>query len=161
MIRALYQASQAGVHIDLIVRDSCLLRPGIKGLSENIRVIAIAGRFLEHSRIYYFKNGGAEEYFIGSADLMQRNLDRRVEVVAPVETPALRAELRGILNLQLADRRGAWDMQGDGSYVQRRPQPKGEQRSAQEILIELNRKKLADEQKVMKRQSRIPKRKKS
>lgn len=122
---------------------------------------AIAGRFLEHSRIYYFKNGGAEEYFIGSADLMQRNLDRRVEVVAPVETPALRAELRGILNLQLADRRGAWDMQGDGSYVQRRPQPDGEQRSAQEILIELNRKKLADEQKVMKRQRRIPKRKKS
>lgn len=161
VIRALYQASQAGVHIDLIVRDSCLLRPGIKGLSENIRVIAIAGRFLEHSRIYYFKNGGAEEYFIGSADLMQRNLDRRVEVVAPVETPALRAELRGILNLQLADRRGAWDMQGDGSYVQRRPQPDGEQRSAQEILTELNRKKLADEQKVMKRQSRNPKRKKS
>ena len=163
IIQALYEASQAGVKVDLIVRDSCLIRPGIKGLSENIRVISIVGRFLEHARIYYFRNNNQEEYFIGSADLMLRNLERRVEMVTPVEHPVLQEQLREILDLQLDDRRGAWDMQPDGTYVQRKPSPNKEQRPAQELLIELSKKRLADAQRVHKRQSggKIPKRKKS
>jgi polyphosphate kinase len=126
--RALYQASQAGVRVDLIVRDTCRLRPGLPGLSETIQVISVVGRFLEHGRIFYFRNGGNEEYYIGSADCMKRNLESRVEVVAPVEKPALRAELRYFLDTQLADQRSAWLMQPDGSYVQRRP-PKGKRKS--------------------------------
>jgi polyphosphate kinase len=133
--KALYRASRAGVHVDLIVRDTCRLRPGIPGLSENISVISIVGRFLEHSRIYYFRNGGEEEYYIGSADCMTRNLTGRVEAIAPIEHPALMAELRTYLDLQLGDRRSAWDMQPDGSYVQRVPD-QGHQISAQEALIE-------------------------
>ena len=122
IVRALYEASRAGVRVDLIVRDTCRLRPGVPGISENIRVISVVGRFLEHSRIYYFRNGGDEEYYIGSADLMKRNLEQRVEIVVPVEAPALREELRAILDLHLEDQRSAWDMQPDGSYVQRRPE---------------------------------------
>jgi polyphosphate kinase len=123
--RELYLAAQAGVRVDLMVRDTCRLRPGIPGLSENARVISVVGRFLEHSRIYYFRNGGNEEYYIGSADAMMRNLEHRVEVLVPVEDPALQAELRQIIDLHLADQRSAWDMQPDGTYVQRRP-PEGE-----------------------------------
>jgi polyphosphate kinase len=115
--RALYRASQAGVKIQLIVRDTCQLRPGIVGLSENIRVLSIVGRFLEHGRIYYFRNGGAEEYFIGSADCMKRNLESRVEVIAPIEDPILRHDLRAILDMQFSARRGAWELQPDGSYI--------------------------------------------
>jgi polyphosphate kinase len=114
--RALYRASMAGVKIDLIVRDTCRLRPGLPGVSENVRVVSIVGRFLEHGRIYYFRNGGREEYFIGSADCMKRNLESRVEVVAPVEDPQLRKELREVLDLQLTPNRCAWVMQSDGSY---------------------------------------------
>ena len=164
IIKALYEASQAGVKVDLIIRDSCLIRPGIKGLSENIRVISIVGRFLEHARIYYFRNNNQEEYFIGSADLMLRNLERRVEMVTPVEYPALQEQLREILDLQLSDQRGAWDMQSDGSYAQRQPAPSGEQRSAQEQLMDLNKKRLADAQRIHKRQGvdkKIAKRKSS
>ncbi len=117
--RALYEASQAGVKVDLIIRDTCRLRPGVPGLSENIRVISIVGRFLEHTRIYYFRNGGDEEYYVGSADMMMRNLEARVEVVVPVEPIELREELRTILLTQLEDKRSAWEMQGDGTYVQR------------------------------------------
>jgi polyphosphate kinase len=115
--RALYRASQAGVHIDLIVRDTCRLRPGVEGLSDNVRVVSIVGRFLEHSRIYYFRNGGAEEYFIGSADCMKRNLESRVEVLAPVEDTTCRQRLRALLDLQLTPNRNQWIMQSDGSYV--------------------------------------------
>ena len=122
IVKALYEASRAGVRVDLIVRDTCRLRPGLPGVSENVRVISVVGRFLEHSRIYYFRNGGEEEYYIGSADLMKRNLEQRVEIVVPVEAPALRSELRTVLDLHLADERNAWDMQPDGSYVQRRPE---------------------------------------
>ena len=116
--RALYRAAQAGVHVDLLVRDTCRLRPGIPGLSENVRVVSIVGRFLEHARLFYFRNGGDEEYFIGSADCMQRNLMSRVEIVVPVEAPELRDQLRFMLDTQLEDLRSAWEMLSDGSYVQ-------------------------------------------
>ena len=119
--RALYMAAAKGVTVDLIVRDSCRIRPGIPGLSENIRVLSVVGRFLQHSRIYYFGNGGDEEYYIGSADCMGRNLSARVETLVPVESPALRSELRQVLDIQLADRRCAWEMGPDGSYTQRTP----------------------------------------
>jgi polyphosphate kinase len=119
IVRALYRASQRGVTIDLIVRDTCRLRPGLDGVSSTVKVVSIIGRFLEHERIYYFHNGGRPEYYIGSADAMQRNLEKRVEVLVPIEDPRLQAELRHILDTQLTDQRGAWDMQPDGSYVQR------------------------------------------
>jgi polyphosphate kinase len=119
--RGLYLAGQAGVRVDLIVRDSCRVRPGIAGLSDSINVVSIVGRFLEHARILYFHNDGQEEYFIGSADMMQRNLQSRVEVMTPVEDPELRQELRLMLDVQLGDQRSAWDMDTDGNYRQRQP----------------------------------------
>jgi polyphosphate kinase len=124
------------VKVDLLIRDTCRLRPGVPGLSDNIHVVSIVGRFLEHTRIYYFRNGGDEEYFIGSADMMMRNLESRVEVVAPVEPAELREELRTILQSQLEDQRSAWDMQADGTYIQRTP-PSGGARSCQETLVRL------------------------
>ncbi len=118
LIRKLYRASQAGVQIDLIVRGICCLRPGVPGVSDNIRVISIVGRFLEHSRIYYFGNAGAPEAYLGSADLMPRNLDRRVEVLFPVKDPALVAYLRGaVLEVELRNNSRARVLQPDGSYV--------------------------------------------
>jgi polyphosphate kinase len=140
--RALYLASQAGVKVDLIVRDTCRLRPGIEGLSENISVISIVGRFLEHARVYYFRNGGDEEYFIGSADLMTRNLEHRVETVVPIEAPELKKQLREILNLQINDHSNAWDMHSDGSYTQRKPGRRRDKRGSQDLLIELAEKRL-------------------
>ncbi|MDA1193744.1 MAG: polyphosphate kinase 1 [Planctomycetota bacterium] len=119
--RALYRAGMKGVQVELIVRDTCRLRPGIPGLSDNVRVISIVGRFLEHARLFHFRNGGAEEWFLGSADCMRRNLESRVETMVTVEDPALREELRYFFDRQWEDRRSAWDMCGDGSYVQRRP----------------------------------------
>jgi polyphosphate kinase len=117
MIRLLYEASQAGVKVDLLVRGICCLRPGIKGVSDNIRVISIVGRFLEHSRIYYFKNAGKEEIYMGSADLMPRNLNRRVEVIFPVRESNLIRHLRDdVLATYLADVAKARYMQPDGSY---------------------------------------------
>jgi polyphosphate kinase len=140
--KALYRASQRGVQVDLIVRDTCRLRPGLPGLSENIRVVSIVGRFLEHARILHFGNGGKPEYFIGSADAMQRNLERRVEVVVPVEDARLQAELRAILDIQLGDQRAAWDMQPDGSYVQRDGGPAA--KGAQQQLVERTDKRLKE-----------------
>lgn len=131
----LYEASQAGVQIDLIIRGMCCLRPGIEGVSENIRVVSIVGRFLEHSRIFYFHNNGQEELYIGSADWMPRNLDRRVEAVAPIEDPLLAKDLQEILGILLSDNRNAWDLQPDGSYVQRRPHKGEPERSAQTIFM--------------------------
>ncbi len=122
-MRALYEASQAGVKVDLIIRDSCRLRPGIPGLSENVRVVSIVGRFLEHSRIFYFRIGDREEYFIGSADAMRRNLSSRIEILAPVEDANLQERLRFLLDTQLGDRRSAWEMRPDGSYEQLQPGP--------------------------------------
>ncbi|HEY9736497.1 MAG TPA: polyphosphate kinase 1 [Trichocoleus sp.] len=121
IIKLLYQASQAGVQIDLIVRGTCCLRPGVPGLSDNIRVISVIGGFLEHSRIFCFHNNGEEEFYIGSADWMTRNLDRRVEAVVPVEDPALVDELRAILKTSLEDNRQAWELQSNGQFVQRHP----------------------------------------
>jgi polyphosphate kinase len=148
---ALYRAAQAGVRVDLIVRDTCRLRPGVPGLSESARVISIVGRFLEHTRIFYFLNGGTEEYFIGSADCMKRNLESRVEVVAPVEPPELRRDLRQILDVQLNDRRRAWDMWPDGSYVQRVPGEGDDPRDSQQILIELAERRQKEAQRLKKR----------
>jgi polyphosphate kinase len=140
--RALYEAGRAGVKVDLIVRDTCRPRAGIPGVSDNIRVVSIVGRFLEHARILYFRNGGEEEYYIGSADMMRRNLESRVEVHAPVEDPELRQELRLILDVQLADQRSAWDMQPDGTYVQRRPADENA-KGAQETLMGVAERRLA------------------
>jgi polyphosphate kinase len=117
IIRHLYRASQAGVRIDLIVRGICCLRPGVPGISDRIAVRSIVGRFLEHSRIFWFENAGAPEVFIGSADLMERNLDRRVEVLCPVVDPALRAYLRdAVLDVYLSDTERAWTLDASGAY---------------------------------------------
>ncbi len=118
VIQTLYRASQAGVQIDLIVRGICALRPGVRGVSENIRVRSIVGRFLEHSRIYYFANGGEEEIYIGSADWMPRNLYERVEVLVPLRDEMLRNRVRHeILDAYLADNRKARILLPDASYI--------------------------------------------
>jgi polyphosphate kinase len=136
-IRALYQASQAGVEIDLVVRGICRLRPGVPGVSDNIRVRSVVGRFLEHSRIWTFANGRRREYYIGSADLMPRNLDLRVEVVTPVTDPDLTGRLQEILDVMLADNVQAWELLEDGSWQRLQP-AEGERRVAtQKRLREL------------------------
>jgi polyphosphate kinase len=138
MIRALYAASRAGVKIDLIVRGTCCLRPGVPGISENIRVVSIIGRFLEHSRAYYFHNGGrTPSLYLGSADLMTRNLSRRIEVLFPVEDAGLRRHIRDrILEISLRDNVQARMLKPDGSWVRVRAQ-KGEPRiSSQEIFMQ-------------------------
>ena len=118
IIQRLYRASQAGVEIDLLVRGICCLRPGIPGVSDRIRVRSIVGRFLEHSRLYSFENGGAPLMYLGSADLMERNLDRRVEVLCPIVDRDLEQYLRTVvLETYLLDSRRAWQLDGDGSYT--------------------------------------------
>jgi polyphosphate kinase len=135
MIDALYAASEAGVRIDLIVRSVCSLRPGVKGLSRNITVRSIVGRYLEHSRIFYFQNGGDEEVFIGSADMMERNLDHRVEALAAVKSPEIREQLKLVLDLALSDNVGAWTLDRHGRWT-RVPAPEGEIRlSLQDQLM--------------------------
>jgi polyphosphate kinase len=118
-IEALYRASQAGVQIDLNVRGICCLRPGVDGVSENIRVVSVVGQFLEHSRIYSFHRGDEHRYWIGSADLMPRNLDNRVELLAPVEAPDLQAELEDTLERCFADDTFGWELEADGSWKRR------------------------------------------
>ena len=132
IIGLLYEASQAGVRIELVVRGMCSLRPGVPGVSDTISVISVIGRFLEHSRLFWFANGGEPDVFIGSADWMPRNLDRRVEAVAPVEDAKLRRQLEAVLELYLHDT-GAWEMQSDGQFRQR--QPEGEQQWVQTTLM--------------------------
>jgi polyphosphate kinase len=134
-IRALYQASQAGVRIDLNVRGICCLRPGVPGVSENIRVVSIVGRFLEHSRIYAFQRGEETRVLMGSADLMPRNLESRVELVTPVEDPALREELLDVQERCLADNTNAWELAADGAWTRLKPE-NGRGRSVQEELRE-------------------------
>ncbi|NEP90563.1 MAG: polyphosphate kinase 1 [Okeania sp. SIO2C2] len=136
IIAKLYEASQAGVKIDLIVRGICCLRPGLEGVSENIKVVSIIGRYLEHSRIFYFYNNAQEELYIGSADWMPRNLDRRVEAITPVEDPDLTKELQEIMGILLSDNRQAWDLQSDGQYIQRRPVDNSPELGSHKILME-------------------------
>ncbi|MGE0919200.1 polyphosphate kinase 1 [Trichlorobacter lovleyi] len=135
IVKSLYRACQAGVRVDLYVRDSCRFRPGVPGLSDTAKVVSIVGRFLEHSRLYYFRNGGQEEYFIGSADAMKRNLESRVEILVPVESLALQQQLRELLDAHVADQRYAWEMQPDGSYLQRQPASGQEQSGLHQLLI--------------------------
>ncbi|HEX6689306.1 MAG TPA: polyphosphate kinase 1 [Solirubrobacterales bacterium] len=132
-IQALYEASRAGVSVDLNVRGVCCLRPGVPGISENIRVVSIVGRFLEHSRIYAFRRGDETRVLTGSADLMPRNLDSRVELVAPIEDEALRAELLDVLERCFAENANAWELGTDGDWTRLSP-PEGERRSVQEEL---------------------------
>ncbi|HLO15224.1 MAG TPA: polyphosphate kinase 1 [Anaerolineales bacterium] len=135
-IALLYEASQAGVKVDLLVRSMCCLRPGIKGVSENVNVISIVGRYLEHSRLYYFHNGGQEEIYVGSADLMQRNLDHRVEVVFPIENPNHIRHLReNVLDVYLKDNSRARVMQPDGTYIRLNHKDKEDKVDVQEWFM--------------------------
>lgn len=136
IIRALYKASQAGVKIDLIIRGMCCLRPGIPGVSENIRVRSIIGRFLEHSRVYYFFNNGKDEIYAASADLMERNLLNRVETAFPIENNKLKERMKGELDVYIRDNCQAWDLQPDGTYIRARPAEGEEPVKAQTILLE-------------------------
>ncbi len=136
IIQALYEASQAGVEIDLIIRGICCLRPGVPGVSDRIRVVSVIGRFLEHSRVFYFLNAGADEVYLGSADWMPRNLERRIEAVFPVDNPAHRATIRDLLTLMLQDNRQAWDLASDGSYTQRRPPSPEQEISTHKVLMD-------------------------
>ncbi|MGH2964068.1 MAG: polyphosphate kinase 1 [Solirubrobacterales bacterium] len=142
-IRALYRASQAGVAVELNVRGICALRPGIRGISENIEVVSVVGSFLEHSRIYSFERPGEQEcVYIGSADLMPRNLYNRVELVSPVDDPGARADLLDVLDRSLADNTNAWDLGADGNWTRR--SPNGEPRNVQRELIELHESRAAE-----------------
>jgi len=134
-IEALYTASQAGVEIDLIVRGICCLRPGIPGVSDRIKVVSIVGRFLEHSRLFYFANGGDEQFYIGSADWMPRNFDRRVEAVTPIDDVALHPRLHSLLAVCLGDNRQAWDLAADGTYTQRMPANGEPIRATHQLLL--------------------------
>jgi polyphosphate kinase len=143
VIQALYKASQAGVQIDLMVRGFCCLRPGVAGMSENIRVRSVVGRFLEHSRIFYFQNedgaGGVPRFYLGSADWMNRNLSHRIEAAVPVEDPALQARLKEVLDILLADNRQAWDLAADGTWRQRVPAEGEGDRGTHQRMMELTR----------------------
>ncbi len=137
VIRALYAASQAGVTIELIVRGACALRPGLKGLSENIRVRSIVGHFLEHSRIWYFHNDGRESVWLTSADWMGRNLFRRIEVAFPVLDPVLKARvIKEGLQPYLADNQNAWALAADGTYQRLAAKGRARPFSAQQHLLD-------------------------
>ena len=143
-IRALYAASQAGVRVDLNVRGICCLRPGVEGVSDNIRVVSIVGRFLEHSRIYSFQRGDETRIVMGSADMMPRNLDSRVELVAPVEDSELRAEMLDVLERCFADDENSWELGSDGSWTRNQP-AEGGGRSVQRELRELHAARAAEQ----------------
>jgi polyphosphate kinase len=136
IIESLYEASQAGVKIDLIVRGICCLRPGLEGVSENIRVVSLVGRFLEHARALAFGEGAGERIYLGSADLMQRNLDRRVEQLFPLREQRHRDKVRRLLELQLADTANAWELKPDGSFDRLRPKEDEEPLDTQALLLE-------------------------
>ena len=143
VIRALYRASQAGVKINLIVRGICCLRPGVKGVSDNIQVRSIVGRFLEHSRAFYFKHGGAESLYIGSADWMQRNLNQRVESVFPIEDERLKRKIMTVLDLMLRDNVKARELQSDGTYVRVKQKAKQKRLDSQGRQLEMSAQRLA------------------
>jgi len=151
IVRALYRASMAGVQVQLYVRDTCTLRPGVPGVSDNIRVVSVVGRFLEHARIYYFRNGGAEEYFISSADAMKRNLEARVEILCPIAAPELAGELAQIFATFDADQRSAWDMHADGGYRQRVPAEGESGEGSHQMLIAQAQKRLKESLKQKKK----------
>lgn len=153
--RALYAASMAGVKVDLIIRDSCRIRPGMQEFSQNIRVFSVLGRFLEHSRIYFFHNGGQSEYFIGSADSMKRNLEHRVEVLAPVESAKLKKELDSILQTQLEANVHVWEMQSDGTYLPRGRKSGQRRMDSQEVFINVSEKRKKEAAKLKKRKSAL------
>jgi polyphosphate kinase len=136
MIKALYKASIAGVKIDLIVRGMCCQRPGVPGVSSNIRVRSIVGRFLEHSRVYWFLNSGDEQFYLASADLMERNLDRRVETGFPVQGKKLQSRLKKELELYLSDNASTWLLHADGRYSRSRSGPNQTPRNVQTQLLE-------------------------
>lgn len=136
VIRELYRASRAGVPITLNVRGLACLRPGVPGLSESIRIYSVVGRFLEHSRLYRFTNGGDAEYYMGSADWMHRNLANRIETVVPVIDAALQRQLDALIEVYETDNCSAWDCDPDGTYTQRRPGPEEECRAAQNVFLE-------------------------
>jgi polyphosphate kinase len=135
IIQELYRASQAGVRIELIVRGHTRLRPGLPGYSDNIRIISIVGRFLEHDRVFYFHNDGDPEIFMGSADWRERNLNERVEVLVPVLDVALQERIVQVLHYSLNDNRLAWELRSDGEYVQRRPGPGEPEVNYHELLM--------------------------
>lgn len=158
LVRALYEASQAGVEVELIVRGFCCLRPRVKGLSERIRVISVIGQFLEHSRILFFSRGQANpldgEFLIGSADLMYRNLLGRIETMSPIESPIAKERLWEILDTHLSDRRLAWEMQSDGTYVQYQPRTTAEQDGSHKRLMNSTRQRHLEElRKIQERSS--------
>jgi polyphosphate kinase len=134
LIRELYRASRAGVPMALNVRGLCCLRPGVPGLSERVRVFGVVGRFLEHGRLYEFTNGGAPEYYLGSADWMKRNLDGRVESLVPVTDPGLQRELAHVLDVYEQDNVSCWDLAPDGTSTRRRPAPGEAARACQEVF---------------------------
>jgi polyphosphate kinase len=136
MIKALYKASIAGVKVDLIVRGMCCLRPGVPGVSHNIRVRSIVGRFLEHSRVYWFANNGEDKLYLASADLMERNLDRRVETGFPIEGKKLQGRLKKELDMYLSDNSSAWLLQPNGRYVRMQPGTNQNVRNVQAQLLE-------------------------
>ena len=136
IIESLYEASRAGVRIDLIVRGICCLKPGLEGVSENIRVVSLVGRFLEHARVLAFGEDEDESIYLGSADMMQRNLDRRVEQLFPLREKRHREKVRRLLELQLADTKNAWELGPDGSFERLRPQDGEEPLDSQAILLE-------------------------
>ncbi|NJR12582.1 hypothetical protein HC776_01470 [bacterium] len=136
LIQRLYLASQAGVKVDLIVRGLCCLRPGLEGVSENIRVISTVGRFLEHSRIYYFQNApDDQQLYLGSADLMRRNLYNRVEILFPVLEPRLRLRIMRILGTTLADNQSSWELRSDGAYYRQPPKVDTAPLEAQQVFM--------------------------
>jgi polyphosphate kinase len=137
VVKALYRASQAGVKIEIACRGICSLRPGIPGVSENIRVISVVDRFLEHSRIFYFENAGSPEVYVGSADWMDRNLRRRVEVVFPVEQADLRQRVIDILKITLADNLKARELLPDGSYRRVKPAEGVQPMRSQQRFLEM------------------------
>jgi polyphosphate kinase len=136
VIDALYAASESNVRIDLLVRSTCSLRPDVKKLSKSIRVRSIVGRFLEHSRILYFQNGADSEFYLGSADMMQRNLDRRVEVLVRVKSPDLKQQMKLLLDLAFADNSSAWSLAANGGWVRETATPGSPVLNYQEQLME-------------------------
>ena len=143
MIDELYAASEAGARIDLLVRGVCSLRPGVSGMSENIRVRSVLGRFLEHSRLFIFDAGDRSSFYLGSADLMPRNLDHRVEVVAPVEDVGLQSELAATIEALLSDTATAWELDAEGAWQRVQPKKDERPRSAQSVLMRRARRRVA------------------